>query len=131
MGASTDSLVAFCWGANDTTQAPPGHGVDHLQSGRMSAPLYAMVTSRPAAIPLPWWLRLLSRVPLAILYALAAVAIWMMRRLLRHRVETVRTNIERSFPDLPRRERRLMESGYYRNLSQVVAEVIKMAGLNR
>jgi KDO2-lipid IV(A) lauroyltransferase len=90
-----------------------------------------MGTSRPAAIPLPWWLRLLSRVPLAILYALAAIAIWLMRRVLRHRVETVRTNIERSFPDVSRRERRLMESRYYRNLSQVVAEVIKMAALNR
>ena len=97
----------------------------------MSAPLYATGRSRPTAVPLPWWLRMLSRVPLWLLYALAAAAIWIMRRVLRHRVQTVRTNIERSFSQQSVREWRVIESGYYANLSQVVAEVIKMAALDR
>ncbi len=97
----------------------------------MSAPLYATGLSRPTAIPLPWWLRMLSRLPLWVLYALAATAIWIMRRVVRHRVRTVRTNIDRSFPELPARARRRIESGYYSSLSQVAAEVIKMAAMDR
>ena len=90
-----------------------------------------MGLSRPTALPLPWWLRLLSRLPLPVLYRLAAGATWAMRRLVRHRVQTVRTNIERSFRELPQREQRLIENQYYANLSQVVAEVIKMARISR
>jgi Kdo2-lipid IVA lauroyltransferase/acyltransferase len=96
----------------------------------MSAPLYA-TGRRPPAIPLPWWLRILSRLPLWLLYAIAATATWIMRRVVRHRVQTVRTNIERSFPQLPLREQRRIESGYYTNVSQVLAEVLKMAALDR
>src|ERR1700734_2277347 len=72
-----------------------------------------------------------SRLPLPSLYALAAIAIGVMRRVVRHRVHTVRTNIERSFPALPRRAQRGIEDGYYANLSQVLAEVLKMATLER
>jgi Kdo2-lipid IVA lauroyltransferase/acyltransferase len=97
----------------------------------MSAPLYASGLSRPVAFPLPWWLRMLSRLPLPSLYALTAIAVWLMRRVVRHRVGTVRTNIERSFPALPPREQRAIEDGYYANLSQVLAEVLKMGTLDR
>jgi KDO2-lipid IV(A) lauroyltransferase len=97
----------------------------------MSAPLYAAGRSQPPAPPLPWWLRTLSRLPLSFLYGVAAAATWVMRRVVRHRIETVRTNIERSFPDLPLRARRLIESHYYANLSQVLADVLKIGGLRR
>ena len=97
----------------------------------MSAPLYAAGLSRPPAPSLPWWLRILSRLPLSVLYVFATTVTWVMRRLVRHRTETVRTNIERSFPDLPWRARRLIESGYYGNLAQVLAEVLKMGALSR
>jgi KDO2-lipid IV(A) lauroyltransferase len=97
----------------------------------MSAPLYATGLSRPTARPLPWWLRILSRLPLSLLYAIATTATWVMRRVVRHRVETVRANIERSFPQLPAREQRRIESRYYANLSQVLAEVLRMGGLRR
>ncbi len=90
-----------------------------------------MGLSRPLAIPLPWWLRILSRLPLPILYGLAAGATWAMRRVVRHRIEMVRTNIERSFAQLSVRERRRIESDYYSNLSQVIAEVLKMGNLSR
>src|ERR1700761_8714801 len=96
----------------------------------MSEPSYAGL-ARATAFRLPWWLRMLSRLPLPVLYALAATTVWVMRRIVRHRVETVRTNIERSFPALAPRERRRIESGYYTNLSQVLAEVLKMATLTR
>lgn len=96
----------------------------------MSAPLYAGL-SRPSATLLPWWLRLLSRLPVWALYTLATSTVWVMRRVVRHRVLTVRNNLERSFADLPPRERRRIESRYYANLSQVLAEVIRMGGLSR
>jgi KDO2-lipid IV(A) lauroyltransferase len=97
----------------------------------MSAPLYATGLSHPTAFPLPWWLRISSRLPLGFLYCLTAAATWVMRRIVRHRVGIVRTNIERSFPDLPARELRRIENGYYTNVSQVMAEVIKMGALTR
>jgi Kdo2-lipid IVA lauroyltransferase/acyltransferase len=95
----------------------------------MSAPLYAGRPRRPPA--LPFWLRMLSRLPLGLLYTLAATGTWVMRRVVRYRVATVRTNIDRSFADLPPRERRQIESRYYANLSQVLAEIVKMGGLGR
>src|SRR5580698_4733886 len=97
----------------------------------MSAPLYATGLSRPTARPLPWWLRMLSRLPLWFLYGFAALAVWVMRRVVRHRIATVRTNIERSFPHVPRRARRAIQTGYYRNLSQMLAEVLKMGTMQQ
>src|ERR1700722_7480745 len=118
-------------GGDDTTLRGTRSPANVLQFGEMPAPLYAAGRSRPTALPLPWWLRMLSRVPLPILYSLAAGATWAMRRIVRHRIEAVRTNIERSFPQLPARARRRIESSYYANLSQVLAEVLKMADLSR
>ena len=97
----------------------------------MSAPLYAAGPSHPTAQALPWWVRMMSRLPLAVLYRFTAAVIGLMRRVVRHRVDTVRTNIERSFPDLPVREQRRIETGYYANLSQVLAEVLKMGTISR
>src|ERR1700733_15297806 len=94
----------------------------------MSAPLYAG-QSRPPELPL--CLLLLSRLPLGVLYPLATTGIRVMRRVVRHRVATVRTNIERSFTGLSARERRQIENRYYANLSQVLAEIIKIGGLDR
>ncbi|HTV78576.1 MAG TPA: lysophospholipid acyltransferase family protein [Steroidobacteraceae bacterium] len=96
----------------------------------MSAPLYAG-PSRTGALPLPRWLRLLSRLPLPVLYAVASTATWVMRHLVRHRIAVVRTNIGRSFPQLPPRERRRIEARYYANLAEVLAEVLKMGALDR
>jgi Kdo2-lipid IVA lauroyltransferase/acyltransferase len=118
-------------GGDDTTLRGTRSPANVLQSGEMPAPMYAAGRSRPTALPPPWWLRMLSRLPLPILYSLAAGATWAMRRIVRHRIGTVRTNIERSFPELPVRERRRIESAYYTNLSQVLAEVLKMADLSR
>ena len=118
-------------GGDDTTLRGARSPANVLQSGEMPAPLYAAGRSRPTALPPPWWLGMLSRLPLPILYSLAAGATWAMRRIVRHRIDTVRTNIERSFPELPVRERRRIESAYYANLSQVLAEVLKMADLSR
>ncbi|MEJ0005042.1 MAG: hypothetical protein WDM77_01235 [Steroidobacteraceae bacterium] len=85
----------------------------------------------PRQSPLPWWLRILSRLPLWILYACTAAGTWVMRRAVRHRAQTVRTNIERSFPHASACDLRRIESRYYANLSQVVAEVIKIPSLDR
>jgi len=97
----------------------------------MSAPLYATGPTGPTPVPLPWWLRTLSRLPLWLLYTFTAAGTWVMRRVVRHRVQTVRTNIERSFPHASARALRRIENRYYANLSQVLAEVIKIAALDR
>ncbi len=98
----------------------------------MSAPLYATGPTRPMAVPLPWWLRILSRLPLWILYACTAAGTWVNA--------TARASPCANGPHpissaVFRSHRRVicvgLKAGYYANLSQVVAEVIKMASLDR
>ncbi len=106
-----------------------GHWQMSYNQLRCPAPLYATGLSRPTAQSLPWWLRILSQLPLPILYGLTACAVWLMRRVFRHRIEN--SPHQHRFPELSAAERRRIEGGYYANLSQVIAEVLKMATLSR
>ncbi len=92
----------------------------------MSAPLYATGRNPPAA-RLPLWLRLLSRLPLPLLYALTGGLSFIVHRVAGYRTRVVRANIARCYPQLPAAGRQRMADDYYRNLSQLVAELIKSA----
>lgn len=94
----------------------------------MSAPLYAPGRAQPAA-SLPVWLRLLSRLPLPVLYALTGGLSFLVHRVVGYRTRVVRSNIARCFPQLTPAEQRQLALGFYRNLGQLVAELIKSATL--
>ena len=95
--------------------------------GHMSASLYATGHARPA--PPPLWLRLLSRLPLPLLYALTGGLSFLVHRVAGYRTTVVRANIARCYPQLPEAGQRRIARGYYRNLGQLVAELIKSATL--
>jgi KDO2-lipid IV(A) lauroyltransferase len=80
---------------------------------------------------LPLWFTLLSRLPLAVLYAFTACLAFVVHRIVRYRVAVVRANIAGSFPELTAKEQRALERAYYSGLGELVAEVVKSGTLSR
>jgi KDO2-lipid IV(A) lauroyltransferase len=76
------------------------------------------------------WIRLLSRLPLGVLYRLTATAVWLLRRVGRFRVGVARDNLRRCFPDRSGGEIEALVGDYYRQLAQVAAEFFKMPDLS-
>jgi Kdo2-lipid IVA lauroyltransferase/acyltransferase len=83
------------------------------------------------APPIPIWLRGLSRLPLPVLYAAGGLLAFVAHRLLRMKRDVIRDNIAGSFPQLDSRQLGRMVTGHYRQLGQMIAEVIKGATLSR
>jgi KDO2-lipid IV(A) lauroyltransferase len=77
-----------------------------------------------------WWLRLIAGLPFGVLYALAGVAAFLMRYVLRIRVGVVRDNLRGCFPQLCSREINALRDAYYRQLGQVAVEFFKLASLS-
>ncbi len=70
-------------------------------------------------------LRLVSRLPLAVLYPLAAVLYVLVYRVMRFSRDVVYANLSNAFPDKPRAEIERLASGFYRNFCDVVVEMLK------
>jgi Kdo2-lipid IVA lauroyltransferase/acyltransferase len=80
--------------------------------------------------PLPrsaWWVRLLSRLPFAALYALASVIGWLAFRVFPHRDQVVRGNLSLCFPELDAARMTDIRRRYYAGFADVLVEVIKSA----
>jgi KDO2-lipid IV(A) lauroyltransferase len=85
-----------------------------------------------AASPAPpsvWWVRLVSHLPFAVLYALAGFLGWLAFRIFPYRDKVVRENLSRSFPELDEAGMRLIRRRYYGAFADVLVEVIKSATL--
>ena len=79
-------------------------------------------------MPAPaWWLRALGHVPLALMYAGAALLAFLMQDLLRYRVAVARANLRRSLPALTEAERRRVLRRHYQLLAQVLFELPRVA----
>jgi KDO2-lipid IV(A) lauroyltransferase len=85
----------------------------------------------PDSPPIPLWLRLLSRLPLPVLYAFGSLLVFVVYRVLRIRLGVIRENFVTSFPELSRREVDRMISDHYRQFGQMFAEITKGATLSR
>jgi KDO2-lipid IV(A) lauroyltransferase len=79
----------------------------------------------------PFWLRLVARLPLGLLYAVTWALMFLVFRVFRVRVGVVRGNIEACFPDLPPRAVSRLVAGHYYQVAQMVAETFKAAGMSR
>lgn len=71
-------------------------------------------------------LRLLSRLPLRLLYVLSDVVFPLLYYVVRYRRGVVRGNIERSFPELARKEQRRIERRFYRWFCDYTVETLKL-----
>jgi len=87
-------------------------------------------TGLDATGPPALWLRVLSRLPFGVLYALTGAIVWVLRHAVRFRVAVARDNLRRCFPERTEREIDALLGAYYRQLGQVAAEFIKMASLS-
>src|SRR5579871_1739699 len=83
------------------------------------------VPSEPPA----WWARLLSHLPLPVLYALAGLAAWLAFRVVPYRAEMIDTSLATAFPELDARQRRDVRYRYYRGFAQMFAELLKAPAL--
>ena len=70
-------------------------------------------------------IRLLSRLPLAVLYVCSTVSYWLLFRMARIRVTVARENIERSFPERSATERSAILDAYLRRITDMGFEAIK------
>ena len=72
------------------------------------------------------FVKLLSRLPLRVLYFLADVCLYpLVYYVVRYRRRIVRKNLSASFPDYSPRQIRRIERRFYRHFADVIAEIIK------
>jgi KDO2-lipid IV(A) lauroyltransferase len=86
-------------------------------------------TPQPAPVRAAWWVRLLTRIPFNMLYALAGVMGWLTFHVLPHRERVVRENLGKAFPQYDARQLREVIRRYYYGFAQVLVEVVKSASL--
>ena len=82
-------------------------------------------TVTPAASRPAWWARLLARVPLSALYALASGAGWLTFRFFPYRKDVVRENLARAFPAFDEPQLGEVMRRYYLGFAQMLMEIIK------
>jgi KDO2-lipid IV(A) lauroyltransferase len=79
---------------------------------------------------LPWILSLLARLPFCVLCALTQTLALLLRYGLRYRLQVVRSNLRRCFPNLAPAALDKIINRYYSRLGEVAAEVIKLGRLS-
>ena len=76
-------------------------------------------------------LRLLSKLPLRVHYALGAFAAWLARDVVRYRRKVVDHNLALCFPDKSDKERKAIRRGFYRHFGELVAETVWFGGCRK
>jgi KDO2-lipid IV(A) lauroyltransferase len=76
-----------------------------------------------------WWARLLARVPLGALYALADLLGWLAFRVFPYREHVVRENLAKAFPHFSESELRAVIRSYYLGFAQMLVEIIKSVSM--
>lgn len=74
-----------------------------------------------------WWVRLLSSVPLPLLYGLATVVGWLAFRVFPYRKELVHHHLKLAFPEQDEAGLREIKRRYYAGFAQMLFEIIKSA----
>ena len=86
---------------------------------------------KPGTWLLKGTLRLLSKLPLGVHYALGGVLAWLARVVVRYRRHVVDHNLALCFPDKSDKERKAIRRGFYRHFGELVAETIWFGGCRR
>ncbi len=73
--------------------------------------------------------RFLSRLPLSVLYGLADVIYFLLAHVIRYRRRVVLDNLRQSFPSTSTLEISRLARGYYRNLAEILVEIIKLPAM--
>ncbi len=76
-------------------------------------------------------IRLISKLPMGLLYQLANVLYVLLYHLASYRKTVVRTNLRKSFPEKGDSWIKSVEQAFYRHLCEVIVEVIKSSSMSR
>lgn len=76
-------------------------------------------------------LKLLSKLPLAVLFLISDVIFFITFYILRYRRKVVRENLEKSFPEKSASERARIERIFFRNLCDYAAETLRLLSISR
>ena len=76
-----------------------------------------------------WWVRLLARLPLRLLYGFSSLLGWLSVHVYPYREHVVRENLTKAFPDFDEAQLRAVIGDYYRSFAQMLVEVVKSSGL--
>src|SRR5919202_3766084 len=74
--------------------------------------------------------RLLSRLPLGILYGISDFLYFLLFYLIRYRRSVVFDNLTRSFPEKSSVEIEKIAKGFYKNLTDILVETVKMPSMS-
>jgi KDO2-lipid IV(A) lauroyltransferase len=74
-----------------------------------------------------WWVRLVSHVPLPVLYAVSSFLGWLAFRVFPYREHVVRENLSKAFPELDEAGLRRVIRDYYAGFADMLMEIIKAA----
>ena len=86
-------------------------------------PVQSQTPARPARSA--WWVRLVARLPFALLYPLAGALAWLATHLVRYREQVVLDNLSRAFPEFDERRLRQVIAEYYLAFAQMLVEIVK------
>ena len=83
-----------------------------------------------AYVPLRWLLLGLARLPFPVLYVLAEGIYFLLAYVVRYRWRVVQENLRNSFPEKSEAELQQIGKAFYRHLSQVIVEILKLPALS-
>jgi Kdo2-lipid IVA lauroyltransferase/acyltransferase len=100
-----------------------------LTEVRDNSPEDSNATLRSTPARPVWWVRLLTRIPLAALYKLADLLGWLTFRFFPYREHVVRENLTKAFPAYDEAQLREVMRRYYDFFAQMLMEIIKAASM--
>ncbi len=73
----------------------------------------------------------LSLLPLWFLYILSSITAFLLHYIIKYRLEVVKLNVEKSFPEKSKQEQKLIINKFYKHLADVFLEGFKMLSISR
>jgi Kdo2-lipid IVA lauroyltransferase/acyltransferase len=92
-------------------------------------PVFPAPPPRAAGGRPAWWVRALSRLPLAALYCVTGAAGWLAFSVIPYRGQMVHGSLARAFPDYTEEQLRGVMRRYYLGFAQMLAELVKASAL--
>lgn len=73
----------------------------------------------------------LSLLPLSVLYGIMHLFYWIISKIVHYRSSVIDTNLKKSFPEISENELQQIKKAYYKHLTELAAEMIKMLTIGR
>jgi len=77
-----------------------------------------------------WWVRMLSAVPLPLLYAFSSLVGWLAWKVVPYRKELVHTHLKLAFPEMDEKALQNVMRRYYAGFADMFVEIVKSASMS-